>query len=125
MSDAQPAPHSAGLRGGCAPCPEPFLLYLAPAYQPREAQPPRGVPVAIQSCLPCVMPVPCVPALRQRRCLPTYIALTLAHITATPSPHLSAGLPRAPCTLPAPHPRWPCPPRPVPNLSRLPRLAAA
>jgi hypothetical protein len=43
----------------------PPLLRFAPAYQPREAHPLDVCP------RPCVMPAPCVPALRQRRCLPT------------------------------------------------------
>ena len=102
MSDAQPAPHSAGLRGGRAPRPEPPLLRLAPAYQPREAHP---------LCSRCARDHPVVPAMRDARALrartpPTALssdlALTLAHITATPSPNLSAGLPRAPCALSAP-----------------------
>ena len=119
MSDAQPAPHSAGLRGGRAPRPEPPLLRLAPAYQPREAHP---------LCSRCARDHPVVPAMRDARALrartpPTALssdlALTLAHITATPSPNLSAGLPRAPCALSAPHPRWlyPSPSAPLASLA--------
>ena len=72
MSDAQPAPHSAGLRGGCAPCPEPFLLYLAPAYQPREAQPPP-------MCARGYLPVQSDASQRDARALSTPLALTSAH----------------------------------------------